>query len=121
MATYDFPRDLHSAQTRLHQARAEYEELGRTLPWSVEPSEGWTAPKVLYSDGEPRSLPASPGYTDEQKAAVTRLRRELLELSITVSTHPYWATVGKDVLVDRRMGLKHVDDPALGQAGAEAA
>ncbi len=121
MATYDFPEDLRSAQLRLHQTRAEYEALGSTLPWSVEPSEGWTAPKVLYSDGEPRSLPPSPGYTDEQKAEVARLRAEILELSITVSTHLYWDTVPAGDRVDQRMALKHVHEQDADAGRAEAA
>lgn len=115
MATYDFPEDLRAAQLRLHQTWAEYEALGRTLPWSVEPSEGWTAPKVLYSDAEPRSLPPSPGYTDEQ---IARLRRELLELSAVVSTHPYWETVEAGKRVEQRMALKHVHEQHADRAEA---
>jgi hypothetical protein len=69
VATYDFPQDLRDAQLRLHQTWAEYEALGRTLPWSVEPSEGWTGPKVLHADGEPRSLPPSPGAATAPSAA----------------------------------------------------
>ncbi|WP_138908598.1 hypothetical protein [Streptomyces chryseus] len=121
MATYDFPEDLRAAQLRLHQTWAEYEALGRALPWSVEPSEGWTAPKVLYSDAEPRSLPPSPGYSDEQKAEVARLRRELLELSAVVSTHPYWETVEAGKRVDQRMALKHVHEQDADAGRAEAA
>ncbi|MBT2511520.1 hypothetical protein J7I98_38160 [Streptomyces sp. ISL-98] len=119
MATYDFPQDLRDAQLRLHQTWAQYEQLGKTLPWSVESSEGWTAPKVLYSDAQARSLPPSPGYTDEQKAEVARLRAELLELSVAVSTHPYWDTVPVADRVDQRMALKHVHEQDAG--GAEAA
>ncbi|MBT2511322.1 hypothetical protein J7I98_37005 [Streptomyces sp. ISL-98] len=121
MAAYDFPQDLRSAQQRLHQTWAEYEALGRTLPWSVEPSEGWTAPKVLYADGDPRSLPPSPGYTDEQKAEVARLRHELVELSVTVSTHPYWETVAVGEVVDQRMALKHVHQQDADSGQGEAA
>ncbi|MGX1886325.1 hypothetical protein [Streptomyces sp. NPDC055287] len=121
MATDDFPEDLRAAQLRLHQTWAEYEALGHTLPWSVEPSEGWTAPKVLYSDAEPRSLPPSPGYTDVQKTEVARLRRELLELSAAVATHPHWETVEADQRVDQRMALKHVHEQEADAGRAEAA
>ncbi|MFD0427149.1 hypothetical protein ACFQ60_00560 [Streptomyces zhihengii] len=41
MADSDFPDDLTAAQTRLHQATAEHAALVRTLPWSVEPHDGW--------------------------------------------------------------------------------
>lgn len=71
-------------------------------PW---PADGWTGDKQLYSDYLPR-FPDSPGYTDQQTADEARLRRLLLDLSITVSTHPYWATLTENV-VEERMALKH--------------
>ncbi|WP_434597952.1 hypothetical protein [Streptomyces sp. A5-4] len=110
MTTYEFPRDLHAAQMRLHQARAAQEALGKTLPWSVEPAEGWSAP-VTQQGGEPRSLPPSPGYTEAEKTEIARLRAEVLALSITVSTHPYWGTCTNG-LVGLRMALKHFHGPA---------
>ncbi|MEU0955845.1 hypothetical protein ABZ353_26450 [Streptomyces niveus] len=55
-------------------------------------------------------MAASPGYTPEQKTEEARLRREVLELSTTVSTHPYWSTLETGTTVDARMALKHVHD-----------
>ncbi|MDJ0466953.1 hypothetical protein [Streptomyces sp. H27-C3] len=110
MTTYDFPRDLHAAQMRLHQLRAEQYALGRALPWSVEPADGWTAPKTVQG-GEPRSLPASPGYTEAQTGEIARLRGEVLALAVTVTTHPYWGTCSEG-LVDLRTALKHFHGPA---------
>ncbi|MET7620518.1 hypothetical protein [Streptomyces sp. NPDC005408] len=105
MAGYDFPRDLRDAELRRQQVRAAYAALCRTLPWSVEPADGWTGDKQLYSDYV-GGMPDSPGYTDQQTADEERLRRMLLDLSITVSTHPYWATLTENV-VEERMALKH--------------
>ncbi|NUK02596.1 hypothetical protein HRW23_20735 [Streptomyces lunaelactis] len=106
--TYDFPDDLRTAQLDLHRTRAEYAALCRTLPWSVTPEPGWTSEKHVLGD-RVVSFPASPGYTAEQLAEEQRLRRRLLELSVTVSTHPYWATLAGDV-VDARSALKHADE-----------
>jgi hypothetical protein len=77
--TLPFPDDLIELQQRLHQARAEHTALCR----------------------------ASLSYTPEQKAEETRLWSLVQELSIEVSTHPYWATLPKDdTLVQARMQLK---------------
>ncbi|MGO1025777.1 hypothetical protein ACTOXX_34955 [Streptomyces rubiginosohelvolus] len=106
MATYAFPQDLRNAQLALHQTRAAYEEYARTLPWSAEPLPGWEAEKQLHS-GFRSSKPDSPGYTEEQHAEVARFRAELLELSSTVTTHPFWKQVEHGQVVDARMRLKH--------------
>ncbi|MGW1496946.1 hypothetical protein [Streptomyces sp. NPDC002402] len=105
MAGYDFPRDLRDSQLRLHQVRAAYADLCQTLPWSVEPADGWTGDKRLYSDYVPR-FEDSPGYSEQQSDHEARLRRLLLDLSVTVSTHPYWETLTGNV-VEERMALKH--------------
>ncbi|MEJ8662125.1 MULTISPECIES: hypothetical protein [Streptomyces] len=60
----------------------------------------------------------SPGYTDEQKAEDTRLRALVRDLSITVSTHPYWATLQGGDVVAARMALKHHPDVLPSPAGA---
>ncbi|MFK4224381.1 hypothetical protein [Streptomyces sp. NPDC019890] len=112
--TYDFPDDLRAAQLDLHRTHAEYAALCRALPWSVTPEPGWTSEKHVLGD-RVVSFPDSPGYTDEQAAEVERLRRRLLDLSVTVSTHPYWATLSAGV-VDARMALKHVHEQAEGKA-----
>lgn len=112
--TYDFPEDLCAAQLDLHRTRAEYAALCRTLPWSVTPEPGWTSEKHVLGD-RVVSFPDSPGYTTEQAAEVERLRRRLLDLSVMVTTHPYWATLTADV-VDARMALKHAHEQAEGKA-----
>lgn len=111
MAETDFPQDLRDAQARLHQVQRAYVALCRTLPWSVEPAAGWSGDKQAYSD-HVGSMPDSPGYTEQQKAEEERLRRERLELSLVVSTHPYWSTVEREKVVDERMRLKRVARPA---------
>ncbi|WP_229701432.1 hypothetical protein [Streptomyces camponoticapitis] len=86
---YDFPDDLRDAQLRLHRTSAAYRTLCRTLPRSVEPASG---------------------RTEQQKADEARLRGEVLALSVTVSTHPYWKTREAGTAVDARMALKHIHD-----------
>lgn len=109
--TFDFPTDLLDAQAALHQARHASEEYARTLPWSAEPMTGWDSDKQLHSSYR-SSKADSPGYTDEQRTEVARLRAEVLRLSEVVSTHPYWATLDTSVVVSARMRLKHAHEPA---------
>ncbi|MEV6858785.1 hypothetical protein AB0M89_33960 [Streptomyces microflavus] len=104
--TDPFPQDLRDAQLNLHRTRAAYEEYAPALPWSAEPLPGWEAEKQLHS-GFRSSKPDSPGCTEAQHAEVARCRAELLELSITVSTHPFWEQVEQGQVVDARMRLKH--------------
>ncbi|MFD6329455.1 hypothetical protein ACFWGI_07740 [Streptomyces niveus] len=119
MAEYDFPQDLRDAQLRLHQVTAAYHQLCRTLPWSVEPAPGWAAgEKQPYTDCR-SSKPDSPGYTDHQKSEVARLRAALLELSVTVSTHPYWSTLGPGTVAEGRMALKQTAAASAGDVAAE--
>ncbi|MEV8419137.1 hypothetical protein AB0P45_37085 [Streptomyces niveus] len=119
MAEYDFPQDLRDAQLRLHQVTAAYHALCRTLPWSVEPAPGWAAgEKQQYTDYR-STKPDSPGYTDHQKSEVARLRAAFLELSVTVSTHPYWSTLGPGTVVEGRMALKQTAPASAGDAAAE--
>lgn len=116
--TFPFPRDLLDAQAHLHETRAQCDAYARTLPWSVEPLPGWEAEKQPYTSF--RSGKAdSPGYTPEQAAEVARFRTRLLELSVTVSTHPFWATLDGDV-VAARMALKHANDQPADTAGTGA-
>ncbi|GAA2267617.1 hypothetical protein GCM10010232_69990 [Streptomyces amakusaensis] len=105
MADFDFPTDLRDAQTRLHQTWSAYADLCRTLPWSVEPAPGWEGDKQLHSD-RIGAMPDSPGYTDHQKEEVAQLRALLVELSATVSAHPYWGTLERGTVVAARMALK---------------
>lgn len=117
VAEYDFPEDLRNAQLRLHQASVAYRALCRALPWSADPAPGWAAgEKQPYTDYT-SAKPDSPGYSEHEKGKVARLRGNVLELSITVSTHPYWATLAPGTGADRRMALK----PSAPAAGGEAA
>lgn len=113
---YDFPDDLRDAQLELHQAQAEYRALCRRLPWSVEPEPGWTSEKQMLNE-RVVSFPASPGYTAEELARVDEFRRRILDLSVTVSTHPYWTSLTAGV-VDARMALKHTGGRGDGDAAA---
>jgi hypothetical protein len=54
----------------------------------------------------------SPGWTEQQKQDEARLRAERLDLSITVTTHPYWETVDREKRVAARMLLKQITQPA---------
>ncbi|MFF3177910.1 hypothetical protein ACFVQ0_35425 [Streptomyces sp. NPDC057900] len=108
MPAYDFPQDLRDAQLALHRTRAAMEQYARTLPWSAEPMPGWEADKQLYS-GYRSSKSDSPGYTPEQREQVEKYRAELLELSTTVMTHPYWAGLDESV-VQARMVLQHAHE-----------
>ncbi|MFD9503284.1 hypothetical protein [Streptomyces sp. NPDC060035] len=113
--TYGFPDDLRAAQLDLHRTRAEYAARCQAMPWSAIPEPGRTSEKHVPGD-RGVSLPDSPGCTAGQAAEVQRLRRRLIDLSVTVSTHPYWATSTTDV-VDARMAL----GPAHEQAEDKAA
>ncbi|WUW27004.1 hypothetical protein OG521_39840 (plasmid) [Streptomyces sp. NBC_01463] len=114
MPTYDFPQDLRDAQLALHRTRAEMEKYALTLPWSAEPMPGWEADKQLHSDYRP-TKPDSPGYTDEQHEQVAAYRAELLQLSTTVMTHPYWKGLSENV-VAARTALQHVHEQPVGEA-----
>ncbi|MFE7757659.1 hypothetical protein [Streptomyces sp. NPDC057429] len=100
------PDDLRTAQIRLHQATAELVTLGRSLPWSVDPHDGWPGNEHPRTGAITGGKPPSPGWTVEQKAAIHRLRQECLALSETVATHTYWQSFSGESLVQRRMELK---------------
>ncbi|MFP1625496.1 hypothetical protein ACLB9X_10015 [Streptomyces sp. 5K101] len=111
MADTDFPDDLRAAQTRLHQATSELAALCRTLAWSVEPLAGWEGQTHPYTGEVTGGRADSPGWTEEQQAAVDRLRAECVALSAAVATHPYWKTVEREKAVDSRMRLKAATRP----------
>ncbi|MFE4454411.1 hypothetical protein [Streptomyces sp. NPDC056796] len=113
MPTYDFPQDLRDAQIALHRTRSALEHCAARLPWSAEPMAGWRAEKQVHSDYRPEKAD-SPGHTPEQRAELARLRKQVLDLSITVSTHPYWTTVDRSDTVACRMALKHAHETAHG-------
>ncbi|WP_351233898.1 hypothetical protein [Streptomyces sp. NPDC002133] len=106
----NFPPDLIDAQFRLHQARAEYEALCRSLPWSVEPAKGWPGEENPHTGAVTGGREDSPGYTATQKTEVLRLRALLRELSLEVSTHPHWDSVEAEKRMEARMALKHHPD-----------
>ncbi|MGW4231205.1 hypothetical protein ACWEF9_18225 [Streptomyces sp. NPDC004980] len=108
---FDFPQDLRDAQVALLETRIAYGECARMLPLSAEPMPAWQAEKQLHSAYQP-SRPASPGYTEEQHAAVARFRADILDLSVTVETHSFWGTLDREQLVAARMALKHAHEPA---------
>lgn len=118
VAEYDFPQDLRDAQLRLHQVSAAYRALCRALPWSVDPAPGWAAgEKQPYTDYT-SAKPDSPGYTEHEKSELSRLRADVLKLSATVSTHPYWATLAPSTVVEGRMALKQTAPAVGGEAAA---
>ncbi|MFG2174405.1 hypothetical protein ACGFMO_24110 [Streptomyces niveus] len=93
--------------------------LVQTLPWSVEPAPGWAAgEKQPYTDCK-STKPDSPGYTHHEKSEVARLRAAVRELSVTVSTHPYWSTLEPGTVVEGRMALKQTAPVAIGDGVAE--
>lgn len=116
MTASAFPDDLRAAQVRLHQVTAELMAFGRTLPWSVEPHEGWPGREHSRTGEVTGGRPPSPGWTDEQKATVARFRRECLTLSETVATHPYWQSLTGEHLVKQRMELKATTRPQAAAA-----
>ncbi|MFD7961232.1 hypothetical protein ACFV5J_10565 [Streptomyces zaomyceticus] len=90
-----FPNDLLDFQQRLHQARAEYTALCRALPWSVVPLPGWPGAVHPHTGQATGGRDACPGYTPEQEAEEKRLWDLVRQLSVAVSTHPYWAALEK--------------------------
>ncbi|MGW6247908.1 hypothetical protein [Streptomyces roseolus] len=115
MSEYAFPDSLKKAQAELHRAWAEYRALCRALPWSVEPTPGWPGPKHPHTEEHGPGREDSPGYTPEQAAREADLWARIRELSIEVTTHPYWATLERGPkLIDARMALKHDPDVLAG-------
>ncbi|MGI5485082.1 hypothetical protein [Streptomyces lavendofoliae] len=108
MAETAFPDDLRAAQTRLHQATAELTALCDRLPWSVEPMPGWPGTKHPHTEEVTGGREDSPGWTEEEKEAVARLRARCLELSLEVSGHPFWTEVETEKRAQARSELKQV-------------
>ncbi|WP_406187365.1 hypothetical protein [Streptomyces sp. NBC_01006] len=113
-----FPDDLLQLQERLHRAHAEHRAYLAELPWSVEPMAGWERGERFSHRGD---VPDRPGWSDEQKETVDRMRAELRELSTAVVDHPHWATVPRESLVDARMQLKKQTRPVEPDDVTEAA
>jgi hypothetical protein len=125
MAETEFPEDLRAAQVRLHQATAELAALCRTLPWSMEPMPGWPGTEHPYTGEVTGGREDSPGWSEEQKQAVKRLRMECTDLSIRITTHAYWASVEGEQRAQAHSELKAATRtlvaPAIAVAVAEAA
>ncbi|MEU3312829.1 hypothetical protein AB0940_18270 [Streptomyces sp. NPDC006656] len=104
-----FPDDLLRLQEQLHRAYAEHRTLLASLPWSVEPLEGWARGERYSHRGD---VSTSPGWSEEEKQGVARLERELRQLALSVSGHPYWLTVPPEGRGAARMDLKKRTRPA---------
>ncbi|MFF3286398.1 hypothetical protein [Streptomyces sp. NPDC003023] len=106
MAETEFPDDLRAAQIRLHQATSELAALCRALPWSVEPMPGWPGTEHPHTGEITGGREDSPGWSEEQKRAVKRLRMECTDLSVRIAAHPYWESVESGKRVEARQELK---------------
>jgi hypothetical protein len=113
MAETQFPDDLRAAQVRLHQAAAELAALCRTLPWSVEPMPGWPGTEHPHTGEVTGGREDSPGWSEEQQRTVKRLRMECTDLSVRITTHPYWATIEGEQRVHARSELKASTRPSV--------
>ncbi|MFZ3557148.1 hypothetical protein [Streptomyces sp. BH055] len=114
-----FPSDLFAAQKRLHELYAEIADFptARALPWSVEPLDGWEDEKAAHGGKvEKRGRPASPGWSDDDKAAYEKLWAELLETAEIVNGHRYFADFEGPDRVKERMRLKQAALPATVKA-----
>lgn len=96
----DFPDDLIQLQRDLHATTADLKQFLDQHPDPPEPTDGW----------RDRQRDASPGWSDDDKARETELRRRLLDLIEQVHGHPHWDTLSGPDLVKARMKLKHVDE-----------
>ncbi|MCX4826164.1 hypothetical protein OG883_41575 [Streptomyces sp. NBC_01142] len=110
--TYNFPERLQALQLQLHRVRAQYEQLCRSLPWSVEPSSGRTYERQLMgSVTQTVTFADSPGYTPEQIVQERQLRRRMIRLSAAIVAHPWWNACAPGERVDARMALQNLPEP----------
>lgn len=104
--SFDFPSDLLSGQEELLQVRAALSDLLKRLPWSVEPHDGFSD-----DNGWRRTeRPASPGWTEDEQAAVEKLRRREHELAVFISVHRYWEGLSGADRIKARSALKHAHE-----------
>ncbi|MCX4826913.1 hypothetical protein OG883_45585 [Streptomyces sp. NBC_01142] len=120
--TYHFPDRLQALQLQLHRVRAQYEQLCRSLPWSVEPSSGRTYERQLMgSVTQTITFADSPGYKPEQILLERRLRRRMIRLSAAIVTYAWWSTLAPGERVDARMALKRLAEPQSGAGSPDKA
>ncbi|MFB6505544.1 hypothetical protein ACFC07_22365 [Streptomyces sp. NPDC056099] len=117
---FNFPPKLIEAQRAAAEAYEELRRYQAKLPWSREPHDGWEAPTPAHGgvlNGFQSSRPASPGWTDEQKAECDRLWEECRRTSAVVFVHPHWGNFEGPAQVEARQALKRMPGalPALKQ------
>jgi hypothetical protein len=104
----DFPPDLVKAQHRLATLQAELQKVGKALPWSREPDDGWPKePERWYRPGREGTV----GWSADQAARYDQLWEDARQAAADVNTHEHWtrcAEAGADV-VAARMALKHAE------------
>ncbi|MFD4570658.1 hypothetical protein ACFWOX_40750 [Streptomyces sp. NPDC058467] len=103
-SSYDFPHMLTAAQSKLDQVPADLQALFETLPWSVEPTDGWETHENAW---RPASRPASPGWDPQDATEVARLRAREVELARLVVGHQFWGELSPADLPAARDALKH--------------
>lgn len=100
----EYPAALVTAQRELDDVRAQLAALYERLPWSVQPADGFSDVEIW----RPRVRPASPGWPEDDQAAVGRLRAREVDLAARVVTDPYWQTIDTGARHAARMALKHL-------------
>ncbi|UKY47871.1 hypothetical protein [Streptomyces inhibens] len=93
----------------LDQVNADLKAFLDAHPHAPEPLDGWHG-KPGEGYWRDRQRDPSPGWSDDDKAHETELRRNLLDLIGKVHSHPHWDALTGPDLVKARMKLKHIDD-----------
>ncbi|MFC8920483.1 hypothetical protein ACFT5C_32575 [Streptomyces sp. NPDC057116] len=82
----------------------------------MEPLPGWPGTEHPHTGEVSGGREASPGWTEEEKEAVDRLRARCLELAVEVSGHPFWGQVETEKAAMTRSELKQVTRAAAAAA-----
>ncbi|ASY37084.1 MULTISPECIES: hypothetical protein [Streptomyces] len=114
----DFPDDLLAAQRDLTAVRATLSARLAALPPSAEPMPAWERPDGYWAGA--RTHPASPGWSEEERAEVAALRERERDLAGVIVTHELWASLPAEERMRARDALKHAHEApaAAGAAGA---